>query len=455
MKLLKSFLLITLFASTSFASTTKILDKINYGNSLQYLLENIEPADTVKGTVVASPSRANPDYFYHWVRDAALVMNTVLNVAKQETPEKKAELYGVLYRFVERVQTNQNASGFWNLGEPKYNVDGTVFTGPWGRPQHDGPALRALTLINFANTLIEEGKMDYVVNTLYTPTLPALSVIKQDLEYTARHWNEQGFDYWEEVMGLHFSTILAQRQALLQGANLARRLGDGGAAQYYEEEAKKIEAVVENFWSEDKGYIQSTIYQTRGVWKSQLDISVVLGVLHAGDNNGYYDVKSDRVLRTVSKIENTFKNLYGINTIEGEQLGTAIGRYPEDTYDGYTTDSEGHAWFLATFAMAEFHLKLSHALAQDFNITNTEFYCDLLELKQKECSLEGLTNEATKVAIIKNLRIKAQEFFNRANYHAGTNGHMSEQMNRHSGYMEGATDLTWSYAAHLSAILAQ
>jgi glucoamylase len=36
-----------------------------------------------------------------------------------------------------------NPSGGFNdgagLGEPKFNVDETAFTGPWGRPQRDGP----------------------------------------------------------------------------------------------------------------------------------------------------------------------------------------------------------------------------------------------------------------------------------------------------------------------------
>src|SRR4051812_28414606 len=35
------------------------------------LLANISPAGTARGAVVASPSRAAPDYYYHWIRDAA------------------------------------------------------------------------------------------------------------------------------------------------------------------------------------------------------------------------------------------------------------------------------------------------------------------------------------------------------------------------------------------------
>ena len=49
------------------------------------------------------------------------------------------------------IQGRSNPSGSLSdgtgLGEPKFNVDETAFTGSWGRPQRDGPALRATTLI--------------------------------------------------------------------------------------------------------------------------------------------------------------------------------------------------------------------------------------------------------------------------------------------------------------------
>lgn len=41
-----------------------------------------------------------------------------------------------------RLQNVCNPSGCLStggLGEPKYNVDITQFTGSWGRPQRDGP----------------------------------------------------------------------------------------------------------------------------------------------------------------------------------------------------------------------------------------------------------------------------------------------------------------------------
>ena len=65
------------------------------------------------------------------------------------------------------------------LGEPKYNIRGgsiTAFTGSWGRPQRDGPALRSTTLINYANYLTANGNATYAKNTL-------LPLITADLDY--------------------------------------------------------------------------------------------------------------------------------------------------------------------------------------------------------------------------------------------------------------------------------
>lgn len=56
------------------------------------------------------------------------------------------------------LQTVSNPSGSLTdgqgLGEPHFNVDETAFTGAWGRPQRDGPALRATALIDFGNWLL-------------------------------------------------------------------------------------------------------------------------------------------------------------------------------------------------------------------------------------------------------------------------------------------------------------
>jgi glucoamylase len=63
------------------------------------------------------------------------------------------------------------------------SADETAFTGPWGRPQRDGPALRSITLITYANWLLDNGNKSYVTNTLWP-------IIKLDLDYVAANWNQ-------------------------------------------------------------------------------------------------------------------------------------------------------------------------------------------------------------------------------------------------------------------------
>lgn len=55
------------------------------------------------------------------------------------------------------LQTVSNPSGGLStggLGEPKFNADATAFTGAWGRPQRDGPALRTTALVTYAKWLL-------------------------------------------------------------------------------------------------------------------------------------------------------------------------------------------------------------------------------------------------------------------------------------------------------------
>jgi glucoamylase len=68
----------------------------------------------------------------------------------------------------------------------------------------DGPALRALTLIPYANFLLDRGHpsdLDYIRSVLYKKDQLRAegSVIKNDLEEVASTWWAEGFDLWEEV----------------------------------------------------------------------------------------------------------------------------------------------------------------------------------------------------------------------------------------------------------------
>lgn len=68
----------------------------------------------------------------------------------------------------------------------------------------DGPALRVLSLLPYANFLLDRGfpsDAKFVRQHLYNPTVIKApgQVIKADLEEVAHNWDGPGFDIWEEM----------------------------------------------------------------------------------------------------------------------------------------------------------------------------------------------------------------------------------------------------------------
>lgn len=110
--------------------------------ALSRLLCNIGPdgcyaqgADS--GIVIASPSKNNPDYFYTWTRDSALVFKEIIdlfrndyNTTLQTEIEDYAGAQAVLQGLSNPSGSLSDGSG---LGEPKFNVDETAFTDSWGK----------------------------------------------------------------------------------------------------------------------------------------------------------------------------------------------------------------------------------------------------------------------------------------------------------------------------------
>lgn len=412
--------------------------------AVKHIIRNISPIDLVKkdgkpvpalpGTVVA----ARTDYyFYHWVRDAGLVMTTVADhsrktkvTADQKTLERKLEEYLSLTKHLQAVeaQTELEKKTYTGLGEPKYHLNGTIFTDPWGRPQNDGPALRAISFISWANALIAEGKVDFVRKHLYDSRYKSGSTIKNDLEFISHHWRQPSFDLWEEVKGDHFYTRMVHRKAMIEGAKLARSLGDPYAADWYSKQAIEIEKSILNFWDHSKGHFVATQNRVEGLdYKhSDLDIAVVLGLLHGQTDDNFLNFSDVRVLMTIEKLIYAFQQEYPINQRAGIP-GVAIGRYPEDQYAGsYSGYKQGNPWVLTTLAVAEAYYKAAKELKQQNRWTEAE-------------------------ALI----VKGDDFVARVKYHAYPNGSLSEQFHRDTGYMTSVEDLTWNYAAVLTAYWAR
>lgn len=443
-----------------------ILIENQYQNSLKLLIQNLSPSDGKKGAVIAAPSKSHPDYYYNWVRDAALTAESLIYVYSHlptRSPLKLA-IKNFLLDYVDyNIEIQKFSKEMANLGEPKFYADGSLFTGPWGRPQNDGPALRSSSGFLILSLAAQERWPEYssLLNRLYISSLSKSSMIKDDLEFVAHHWKDANFDLWEEVYGLHFYTLMAQRRSLYMGAIIANYMKDSGANQFYQDEMQKINARLDSFWSANQGFILATefsFFSARSLpharTKSFLDVAVILGVLHSEVSNYNFSVTDPRVFSTYLSLKKVFSNIYSIN--KEKTLNTSFGRYPEDTYDGYVTTGRGNPWVLSTTGAAEYLYRLSIAYLKNQKIpvdfANVNYYSQVVGLQLNQ----GQTisrNQPEFKKIISHLVDEGDLYMLRVLYHSNPDGSLSEQFNRENGYMQGAPNLTWSHASFLTAKL--
>ncbi|KTC90771.1 glycoside hydrolase family 15 protein [Fluoribacter dumoffii] len=390
---------------------------------VQKLRQNFFANIHTNGAIVAAPSKQNPDYYYDWIRDSAIAMGLIESWYEHSHAFTYKERLLTYVSWTRKLQHQYDSiPGQDILGEPKFYIDGYPFEGPWGRPQNDGPALRASVLIRFAQLLLDENEVEYVRSNLYDKNLDpdSMGVIKMDLEYTAHHWSDKNYDLWEEVLGHHFFTAMVQQKALQEGAALARRLNDNEAAIYYEQQAKLIKTRLNQHLDSAHKTIQATLLPHPGPRKTlELDSSIILGVLLNLQADGDFSPSSFYVKNTVQALYEQFNSMFPINKNHvGEIL---FGRYPGDTYDGHQTNSIGNPWFILTATMAEYYYTLADNLP----------WAKHTEIAKHIQSGDNYLKLIKKYA---------------------PNMKLSEQINLNTGIQQGAPSLTWSYVAVLRAI---
>lgn len=418
------------------------------------------------------------------VRDAAITISTVVDLyADDPSNSISSQLSEILENYAAlqyKLQHTTNPSGDFTsltgLGEPKFQPDGSAFLENWGRPQRDGPALRAITLMaylrayNASNPWLwgsDEGNAWF--GKLYEAAMPPNSVIKADLEYVSHFWNRTGFDVWEEVEGMHFFTAVVQYRALREGAELASAFGDGGAKEWYTMQAELLLVFLRGFWDGDGGHLVETLNSER----SGLDCGILLGAVHGFmvSDSGYktpYPPYSDEILVTLLAFVRDQRtrfpiNLHGPGAHDRDTLrGIGLGRYPEDVYDGYgTSPAGGNPWFLCTATAAEILFRTVEHLTATGTLTVTNLSLPFYTALLSPTSLQPLagssytTSSPLFQSVIQRLKDVADEFMEVVRRHAAADGGLSEQFDRDTGFETGARDLTWSYGAFLQAVWAR
>ncbi|KAJ5112263.1 Glycoside hydrolase family 13 [Penicillium argentinense] len=413
--------------------------------ALQGILNNIGANGSAvpgaaAGVVVASPSKSNPDYFYTWTRDAALTLKVLIDqfLAGNNSLESLIQQYITAQA---KLQTISNPSGDLasgaGLGEPKFNTNISAFTGSWGRPQRDGPALRATALVAYGKHLLSSGKQSVVKANIWP-------LLQNDLNYVAQYWNQTGFDLWEEVQGSSFFTIAAQHRALAEGSAFAQSLSQ--SCEGCDSQAPQLLCFLQDFWNGT-----AVISNLADDGRSGLDVNSILSSIQIFDPSASCDditfqPCSARALSNHKAVVDSFRSIYAVNNGKEAGSAVAIGRYPEDTYQG------GNPWYLATLAAAEQLYDALHQWKKQGSLTITQTSLPFFQDLDSTARVGNYSSSsATYASLTGAVKTYADGFVSVVQQYTPSNGSLAEQFARDNGIPVSAGDLTWSYAAFLSA----
>jgi glucoamylase len=400
------------------------------------------------GSILASPVRASydpdPDYFFHWLRDADVIVEALrCLIGSGEIAERDGlghfrdflafslslcaldgrEFLAKAGDFRSRVEPHflqfvrpdaefLAIAGDAVLGEPRFDPDGSLDILKWSRPQHDGPALRALTVLKF---------WPYAARD---PDILALAkeLLLRDLAFTLDRWKTPSFDIWEEELGRHYYTQLLQCEALAQGALWLATIGETARAKNCREAAQQIELGLREFWDEDEGFYRSRIGAGGARGEKDLDIATLLAVIHAGRGEGAHSVGDPRLIATAARLEELFAKLYTINQPPLDHRAPAMGRYANDRY------YSGGAYYFSTLGAAEFYFRAAAA--------------------GRGADLVHDGGHATRFDAL--LR-RGDSFMATVAAFTPESGDLSEQFDQATGAQTSAKNLAWSHAAFITA----
>ena len=382
------------------------------------------------GCVLASPSWENAatlvtqDYVYHWTRDAAIVA-TELSAAYTAgmLPTNQP-----LIDYVTFSATCQASAG--DFDRASFYINGTQR--PW-TDQTDGPALQTLAL------LAMYGQLDPPTQAI------ANGLINANLAFLSTAYQGQTFNLWEEEYGYSFFARSAQLRCFQAVA--ANSVGIA-VPSWLPAALSWLVSALEGHWNGE--YYQSMLpvpTDYRAPYDPNID--VIMAAVYGAES-----VTDPQLLATAALIraqwaDSSSKYFYPVNGADATRgLGPMLGRYPGDVYDGDTDALVGdHPWAISTANFAE----LYYRLAAKINSSRT---VPADSLSDPFLAQVGITSATAPLAAATALRAAGDAMLGAIVYHSD-HFELSEQFDAYTGYEKSVSNLSWSYAAYLSAIRAR
>lgn len=317
---------------------------------------------------------------------------------------------GVADDFRQFVRDDADLAAVVVRGETRVNPDGSLDISRWNRPQYDGIGARVLAVLRWI-----EGRPSFGAG--HDDAIARL--LREDLRFLLAHWREPSFDIWEEEKAHHYYTLRIQAAALEEGAAWLEAQGEAAAAQTARRDAAEILGCLDHYWTEAGGYYRSRLTEDGSPTPKDLDIAVILAVIHAGGNGASHSVRDARLEATLDRLDAVFEAEYPINRSRPPGRGPALGRYPGDVY------YSGGAYYFSTLGAAEF------------------------------CFRRAGSMRHANAAAAARLFARGDAYLETTRAYTPADGEMSEQFDKETGAHVSARHLAWSYAGFIAAVKAR
>ena len=415
------------------------------------------PRVSKPGCILASPSypanlaRIDQDYVYHWTRDAAITAVEIATNPMFLTPAGVCQQLCDYVAFSRLCHDSATAAG--QFYRAAYQIDGTVRD--WSN-QKDGPALQNIAL------------------TAALPRLDAASqataqvIAQENLNRIIQDGDTDDADFfnvWEEVKGASLFARAVQLRCLqeVQSTNALGLVKPPGLASA----VTNLTDSLAGHWDSDNGWYVS-------VQNGTLPPDSLLSDLRGYDPNadivmaciyGALPCRDPQLLASAAKLRAQFELggpcAYPINGVDGDPsagpVGPLIGRYPADIYDGDVgkdrgQPTKGHPWAICTANFAELYYRLAASFAAGKPVehdANTGAFFDQVGL-----DAETVNDQAQSSTVAERMTAGGDKMMQALIYHSD-HFELGEQFDASTGYEKSVTNLTWSYAAYLSAARAR
>jgi glucoamylase len=395
---------------------------------------------SLPGCVIAAPSfpantpGVDQDYVFNWVRDAAI---TALEIAAAGLPAMPdgggVQMLNDYVRFAELCQSNATPT----MGHGVYTIAGQAR--PWSE-QNDGPAIQSIAMMQAYSQLDGDAQA------------AARRVIEKNIAYLLGCYRDPTTNLWEEHIALSF---FARAMQLRCFRDFAANVIGMPVPEEVSGAIAWLEAALQDHWN---GSWYVTMMASGGAGQSARpdeegydpNIDIVSAAIY-----GDMPLNDTRLLATAARLRRQWADpaseaVFPINLADqARNIGPLMGRYPGDTYDGDVAHPVrgGHPWPLCTSNFAELYYKV----ALDIERTQTVPLDDLSQEFFAQVGISGGQSADDAAAALHD----AGDAMLRAVVFHSDHYELSEQYDGDSGFEKSVRDLTWSYAAFLSALRAK